>query len=491
MPPTVSLSTVKPITFGTDGWRGIIGDDFTFEAVRYAAQGVAGYLAERGLPAVVGYDCRFASEVFAEEVARVLAASGIRTLLFDRAGPTQVVSWTVIAERAAGGVVITASHNPYLFNGFKYKPETGSSAPAAVVAELERRINAVAARGPEAVRMAPPGHELVVRHDPRPSYMAQVGRMLDLDAIKGAGLRIVHECMYGSGAGYISELIGGGATTVTELHAERNPFFGGVNPEPIPQNLGAALAHLGSGGGDLCICTDGDADRVGIIDETGRFINQLQVYALLMRYLIEIRGWRGPVVKSINMTSMADQLGLRYGIDVHEVQVGFKNIAPRMLETDAVLGGEESGGFAFRGHMPDRDGILTGLFFADMIVRTGKPLSALVRELEELVGPHSYARHDHHLSRDTYQAERDRVLKVLGERTPVEVAGVPVARLRSDDGYKFTLADDSWVLVRLSGTEPLIRVYSEAASAQDVDARLKALEDLVEIGRDGTHREGD
>jgi phosphomannomutase len=215
------------------------------------------------------------------------------------------------------------------------------------------------------------------------------------------------------------------------------------------------------------------------------------VYALLMRYLIEIRGWRGPVVKSINMTSMADQLGLRYGIDVHEVQVGFKNIAPRMLETDAVLGGEESGGFAFRGHMPERDGILTGLFFADMIVRTGKPLSQLVLELEELVGPHAYARHDHHLSRDSYQAERNRVLGVLGDRTPAEVAGVPVARLRSDDGYKFTLADDSWVLMRLSGTEPLIRVYSEAASAQDVDARLKALEDLVEIGRDGTHREGD
>src|SRR5262245_22347575 len=225
----------RAIKFGTDGWRGIIGDDFTFEAVRFAAQGTAGFLAERAAEplAVVGYDCRFASEVFAEEVAGVLAGNGIRTLLFDRPSPTQVASWTVLARRADGAAVITASHNPYLFNGFKYKPETGSAAPPEVISDLERRINEVAALGPEAVRRASPDHALVERHDPRPAYYAQVARMVDLEAIRGAGLRILHECMNGSAYGYLAELAGGGATTVTELHAERNPSFRGVNPEPI------------------------------------------------------------------------------------------------------------------------------------------------------------------------------------------------------------------------------------------------------------------
>src|SRR5215470_13939633 len=272
-----------PIRFGTDGWRGVVGDDFTYETLRYAAQGVAEYLKERTPTplAVVGYDCRFASEFFAEDVARVLAGNGVRTLLFDRAAPTQVASWTVIDCKATGAAVVTASHNPYQFNGLKYKPETGSAAPPEVIAELERRISELAVRGLAAVRRAAPDDALIRRH----------------------------ESMHGSGAGYVMELIVGGASTVTELHAERNPFFGGVNPEPIPPNIAAAQRLMGDGRHDLCICTDGDADRVGIIDETGRFINQLQVYALLMRYLVEVRGWKGPVVKSINMTAMADRLG--------------------------------------------------------------------------------------------------------------------------------------------------------------------------------------
>ena len=469
------------IRFGTDGWRGVVGDDFTYETLRRAAQGVAGYLKDRAPQplAVVGYDCRFASEFFAEELARVLAGNGIRTLLFDRASPTQVASWTVIECRATGAAVVTASHNPYQFNGLKYKPETGSAAPPEVIADLERRIDMLAGKGTDEVRRAAPDDPLIERHDPRPAYYAQIGRMVDLDAIKVAGLKIVHECMHGSGAGYISDLIGGGATTVMELHAERNPFFGGVNPEPIPPNLSEALRVMGGGGSDLCICTDGDADRVGIIDETGRFVNQLQVYALLMRYLVEVRGWKGPVVKSVNMTAMADRLGKRYGLAVHEVPVGFKNIAPKMMETDAVLGGEESGGYAIRGHLPERDGILAGLFFADLIVKEGKPLSQILRELEAEVGPHAYARHDIHMARDTYEVDRGRVIETLAANAPRVIAGVPVERVRDDDGYKFFLRDGSWVLLRTSGTEPLIRVYSEAGSDEEVQARLAALEEVV------------
>jgi phosphomannomutase len=234
-----------------------------------------------------------------------------------------------------------------------------------------------------------------------------------------------------------------------------------------------------SGGQDLCICTDGDADRVGIIDETGRFINQLQVFALLMLYLFDVRHMTGPVVKTVNMTAMAEKLGAEFGATVYEVPVGFKNVAPKMMETNAVLGGEESGGFAIKGHIPERDGILIGLLFADMIVKLGQPLSQILAGLEKRVGPHSYARHDIHLNRETYDQDRKRILHTLETHEPKEVAGVKVERIRSDDGFKFYLADGSWVLLRASGTEPLVRIYSEAADQAAVEARLAALEDIV------------
>jgi phosphomannomutase len=466
------------IKFGTDGWRGITGDDFTYANVRRVAQGVAEYLMSRSKSpsAVVGYDCRFGSEEFARTVADVLAVNGVPSLIFDRPSPTQVASWTVIDRKATGAAVITASHNPYLFNGVKYKPETGSSAPTEVIAELEKRINAL----PD---VPPPDRDraasLVSIYDPRGPYYTQIGRMVDVGAIKDAGLRVLHECMYGSGYGYVAELLGGGRTKVTEMHAERNPFFGGVNPEPIPPNIDSTIARMKAGGFDLCICTDGDADRVGIIDETGRFINQLEVFALLILYLFEVRGLRGPIVKTVNMTSMAEKLGLQFGVEVFEVPVGFKNIAPKMMEVNAVVGGEESGGFAVRGHIPERDGILIGLLFADMIVKRGKPLSQIFADLVKRVGPHAYARHDIHLHRDTYDAERKRVLDLLANNAPKEVAGVKVARTRTDDGMKFYLADGSWVLFRTSGTEALVRIYSEAATHADVEARLTALEDIV------------
>ncbi|MEO8745716.1 MAG: phosphoglucomutase/phosphomannomutase family protein [Candidatus Dormiibacterota bacterium] len=469
-----------PIEFGTDGWRGVIAEDFTFDNVRYVAQGTAEYMKSRSNDplAIVGYDCRFASEDFARTVADIFATNGVRTLIFDRPSPTQVASWTVIDRKATGAAVITASHNPYLFNGIKYKPETGSSAPTEVIEDLERRINALT-KVPHADHGA--ARELVSTYDPRFAYYTQVARMVDVEAIKAAGLRIVHECMYGSGYSYVAELIGGGRTQVTELHNQRNPLFGGINPEPIRPNIDSTIAFMKVGGQDLCICTDGDADRVGIIDETGQFINQLQVFALLMVYLFEVRGMRGPVVKTVNMTSMVDKLGADFGVKVYEVPVGFKNVAPKMMETDAVLGGEESGGFGVRGHIPERDGILVGLLFADMIVKAGKPLSLILADLEKRVGPHAYARHDIHLPRETYDADRKRILDTLEKNEPQEVAGVAVQRIRADDGFKFYLADGSWVLLRASGTEPLIRIYSEASDGAAVEARLAALEDIVGI----------
>lgn len=468
------------IKFGTDGWRGVIADDFTFANVRRVAQATAQYMRTKSNEplAVVGYDCRFASEDFAQTVAEVFAANGIKTLIFDRPSPTQVASWTVIDRKATGAGVITASHNPYRFNGFKYKTETGSAVPSDVIAELEKGIEALD-HVPAPDRTVT--HGLVTTYDPRQAYYAQIARMVDVDGIRDAGMRIVHECMYGSGYGYIAELVGGGRTIVTELHNQRNPLFGGMNPEPIPPNIDSTLTFMKVGNQDLAICTDGDADRVGIIDEGGRFINQLQVFALLMLYLFETRGLRGPVVKTVNMTAMVDKLGAEFGERVYEVPVGFKYVAPKMMETNALLGGEESGGYAVRGHIPERDGILIGLLFADMMVKSGKPISQILADLEERVGPHAYARHDIHLPRDSYDADRKRILEALQNNEPDEIAGVAVQRVRSDDGFKFYLADGSWVLLRASGTEPLIRIYSEAADRESVDARLTALEDIVGI----------
>ena len=468
----------QQIKFGTDGWRGVVADDFTFANVRRVAQGTAEYMKSRSPDplAVIGYDCRFASEEFARAVADVLAANGVRSLMFDRPSPTQVASWTVIDRKATGAAVITASHNPYMFNGIKYKTNTGSAASPDVIAELEPRINALEdVPVPDEAKTA----GLVSSYDPRPPYYAQIARMVDLPAIRSAGLHIVHECMHGSGYGYIKELLDGGRTTVVELHSDRNPLFGGVNPEPIPPNIDAAIAYMRAGGQDLCILTDGDADRLGIIDETGRFINQLQVFALLMLYLFDVRHLVGPVVKTVNMTSMAEKLGAEFGAQVYEVPVGFKNVAPKMMETDAVLGGEESGGFAIKGHIPERDGILVGLLFADMIVKLGRPLSQILAGLEQRVGPHAYARHDIHLNRETYDRDRKRILSTLESHEPSEVAGVKVERIRSDDGFKFYLADGSWVLLRASGTEALVRIYAEAADKAAVEARLAALEDIV------------
>jgi phosphomannomutase len=275
--------------------------------------------------------------------------------------------------------------------------------------------------------------------------------------------------MYGSGAGYVSEILAGGTTTVLDVRSERNPGFGGIHPEPIPQNLAPTLELMKAGGHDLCICTDGDADRVGIIDETGRFINQLEVYALLMDYLLGVRGWKGPVVRTLTSTSMADRLAEMYGIECHEVQVGFKYVGPRMMESQAIMGGEESGGFGFRGHIPERDGILAGLFFADFILQKKKPLSALLQDIFDRVGPHAYRRRDLQLEREKFAEVKERTYARFQQEAPTEIGGRKVVKSRSDDGFKFYFEDGSWVLVRFSGTEPLLRVYSEASSGEQVD----------------------
>jgi alpha-D-glucose phosphate-specific phosphoglucomutase len=450
------------IKFGTDGWRAIIGEDYTFDNVRACAASVARYLQRHALDGrglVVGYDTRFASEDFAAAVAAVAAAGGIRVVLSDRACPTPVVSFSIIDRKAGGGVVVTASHNPWRWNGFKYKPDYGGSASPEIIAEIEEDLPALAeTQVPRLDADAAKERGLLELFDPRPPYLAQLRRLVDVERLRAAGLRVCYDAMYGTGAGYFTELLAGGKTTVEELHGFRNPLFPGMHaPEPIARNLDEMQATMSRGSFDAGIATDGDADRVGIADERGNFVNQLQVFALLAYYLLEYRGERGPIVKSVTTTAMVQRLGELYGVPVHETQVGFKFLGPKMMATDAIVGGEESGGYGFRGHVPERDGILAGLYMLDFVARTGKRPAELLAELYAKVGEHHYDRVDITLRDD----QRDAIRARAEAARPKTVAGVNVSAIDTTDGYRFMLGDAGWLLYRFSGTEPLLRIYTE------------------------------
>ncbi len=474
----------RPIVFGTDGWRARIADEYTFDSVRICAQSVADWvIAERqqSRGAVVGYDRRFASEHFARAAAEVLVANGVRTLLATQASPTQSLSYAVPTQRAFCGVVITASHNPWTDNGFKVKTASGAAAPPDVLAALERSIAEIQS-GERAVRREE--EPRIESFDPKPRYLARVAELFDLEKMRSAGLTIVAEPLYGSAAGYFTELLGGGKTKVVELHRERNPFFGGVNPEPIPPNIDEFLARIPKEQADIGLAVDGDADRAGLADEHGNFVNQLQVYGLLMWYLLEVRGLRKPVVKTVNMTLMADRLGAKYGVPVYEVPVGFKYIGPKMQETGAMMGGEESGGFGFAMHLPERDGIVADLFLLDFCLQTKQKPSQLLAELQALAGPSYYQRRDVRFTAEEYPDIRRRTLASLAEKHPEELAGRGVARivpLDTRDGVKYLRDDDSWLLVRFSGTEPLVRIYTETRSPGEVEPMLDAGAKLAEV----------
>ncbi|MPZ13170.1 MAG: phosphoglucomutase/phosphomannomutase family protein [Chloroflexi bacterium] len=464
------------IEFGTDGWRAVIGEEFTFENVRVCAQAVADYLgavglAERGL--VVGYDTRFASDRFAAAVAEVAAANGIRTALCDAPAPTPVVSYAVLDRHAGGGVVITASHNPGEWNGFKYKPEYAGSATPEIVAALESRIETIQKRG-DGVRRVPLAHAerdgLVERFDPSGPYLAQIERLVDVQRLRDAGLTVVVDAMYGAGMGYFRRILEGGSTRVVEIHSELNPLFPDMhNPEPIARNLATLRERVCSEGADIGLATDGDADRIGIVDERGIFVNQLQMYGLLLLYLLDVRGMRGPAVRSFTSTAMADRLGERYGIPVIETPVGFKYVGPKMMETRAIMGGEESGGFGFAGHIPERDAILAGLYALDLMVHRGRPFSGVLEYLTEKAGPSFYDRADITFDGDG----REAILRRVERAQPATLDGSRVVAVSDIDGTKFVLEDGSWVLIRFSGTEPLLRVYTETTD-QDRVARLLA-----------------
>lgn len=462
----------QTIVFGTDGWRGSIAEDYTFANVRRCSQGFADYMINHGNKGkwiVVGYDKRFLSEYFARAAAEVLTANGLNVYLTNDATPTPVIAFAVVDKQAAGAINITASHNPPVDNGFKVRNEFGGAIAPEGLKEIESLI--------------PPSEDLVKRiafsdaeagdkvriFDPAENYITHIKKLIDLEPIKNAGLTIIVDVMWGNGAGWFTRLLSGGSTRVIEIHNTRNPIFPEMKrPEPIQPNIDVGLQTTIDKKGDVLLITDGDADRVGIGDENGVFINQLQVYALLAYYLLEVRKLRGPIVKTLSTTSMLDKLGKIYDVPVYETGVGFKYVAPKMLETDAMIGGEESGGYAFRGNVPERDGILAGLYMLDFMVKLNKKPSQLLALLFEKVGAHYYDRID-----TAFSGNRATREKMILDANPQTIGGLKVTGLNTLDGFKFCLEDGGWLLIRFSGTEPIMRVYCETTHKDKVQAILK------------------
>jgi phosphomannomutase len=463
----------QAIRFGTDGWRGRIADNYTYAAVRRCAQGFAQFLTStetQGRSVVVGFDQRFASEHFAAAAAEVLAGNGFHVLLTSSATPTPAIAYAVLHHQAAGAVNITASHNPAWDNGFKVRDHTGGAIAPQGLKQIESFIpdtdDEVARRPLQQAEAS----GWIEPFDAAPAYQEQLARLVDLEPIRKAGLLVFADSMWGNGSGWFPRMLHGGSTRVVEIHSDRNPIFPEMaRPEPIPPNIDVGLRRAREGKADALLVTDGDADRIGLGDEHGSFVDQLRVYALLAFYLLEVRGLRGPIVKTLSTTSMLEKLGQLYDVPVYETGVGFKYVAPKMLEVDALIGGEESGGYAFRGHVPERDGILAGLYLLDMMVRLGQPPSRLVEALFAKVGPHYYDRVDTSLPPEQRAASEAR----LRDEHPASVGGLKVIDRRTTEGYKYVLEDGGWLLIRFSGTEPLVRVYCETTSEDRVQPILR------------------
>lgn len=458
------------IRFGTDGWRAVIAEDFTFRNLHRVAYAAAAWALEQSSApkVVVGYDTRFLGRAFAEYTARVLASAGVKALLPDSFVPTPAVSWATREFGCAAGVVITASHNPPEYSGFKLKADFGGPLLPDSVAEVEARI-------PASADGLPPLRSLdrlrasgaLAEQDLMTGYLACLRERLDIEAIRASGLRVAHDAMFGAGQGVFSALLGAGQ--VATLRHERNPGFGGQPPEPIERNLGVLAEAVAVEGCAAGIAHDGDADRVALFNERGQFVDSHTLLALLLRYLHKDAGLSGRVVKAFSSTSIIDRMGAAYGLPVETTRIGFKHIAGHIVQGDVLLGGEESGGIAAQGHIPDRDGLYIGLLVLQMMAQRGKNLSELVAELHDEFGAQAYRRIDFRTS----AAAKEDILQRLREgRGPASIAGAPVLRVDPFDGFKHYV-EGGWLLVRPSGTEPLLRVYAEAETPERAQALIR------------------
>jgi phosphomannomutase len=462
------LTTIK---FGTDGWRGVIGEEFT-EAnaalVIHAAAEVWATDGDRARPIVVGYDTRRNSRAVAEQSADILAANGWPVLLADRPVPTPLVSFTVVDRGATGGVVVTASHNPARFNGIKLKASFGGSVPPAFTARVE------AALGAKSPQCRAGGGGRVDRVNLVPPYLERLRSRIDTRARPPRPLRIVADALYGATNGFLRDLVPTGWGEVRLLHDAPDPSFGGLHPEPIPPHLDELAAEVRRTGSDLGLAMDGDGDRVGVIGPDGRWITPHEVLALLTRHLVRVRGWRGEVVKGFAVGVQVDRVCERLGLPLHVTPIGFKHIATLMESRDILIGGEESGGVGFRDHLPERDGLLSALFVLEAVVASGTTLDALIRSLEAEAGAAVYRRRDYTLHPDLGR----RLVARLDAVPPEQLGSRRVVRVETLDGRKYWLDGGAWVLVRPSGTEPVLRIYVEAPTAAEVDALHTAAEAL-------------
>lgn len=467
-----------PIHFGTDGWRAVISDEFTFANVRKVAQAIAQEVLSTGstFPAmVVGFDTRFLSDRYAIAVAEVLAAHGIRVWLAQADAPTPMISYAIVEKGADGGVMITASHNPPRYNGIKFKAAYGGSASPEAARSVERRI-----RLNEEAGITPPTlplHEaqvqgLIARFDPFPAYESHVRQLVNFTVIQQRPLPVAVDAMYGAGRIYLRRLLEDAGCTVTELRSEMNPGFNGIHPEPIARHLHPLIELMRRGEHRVGLATDGDADRIGAVDPSGRFIDPHGIMALLVEHLVHDRGLRGSVVKTVSTTQMLNRLARRYELPLHETPVGFNHISDWMLRENVLLGGEESGGISMAGHIPEGDGILMGLLLVEMVASRGCTLAELLDELMAApdMGRFHYAR----LDQPVRPFDKRELLAALLAGAPDTLAGVPVAQVSDRDGVKFILADESWLLIRPSGTEPVLRIYAEGHSDEQVQALLAA-----------------
>ena len=460
------------IKFGTDGWRAVIAEEFTFANVARVAQATADFwksnpVKDTEQAVVVGYDRRFLSDRFAQTTAEVMAGNGFSVLLTPEPTPTPAVSFAVHARRAVGGVMITASHNPPIFNGFKLKSHYGgSSAP-----ETCKGVESFLDRNPvQRVKLAEgrAARRIVIK-DVRPAHYIALKQLVDFKLIARSHLRFAHEALFGVGAGCFEVLLAGTTCKVTTLNGQHDPLFGGINPEPIEKNYGRSQAFLRQHPHDVCLVTDGDADRVGGMDGRGNYLTTHKLICLLLKHLVYNRKLNGRVIKALTTTSMVDKMCVAYGLQLVETGVGFKYVCAEMLKGGVLLGAEESGGIGFPGHIPERDGIAAGLMLLEMLAMERSTLPKLVARLEKEFGPHEYGRIDTH-----YPVEqRGDLMAFLRQKPPAKLLRSPVAEIKSFDGVKFIARDGSWLMLRGSGTEPILRIYAEARSHDEVKRLLR------------------
>jgi phosphomannomutase len=470
------------VKFGTDGWRGIIADDFTYANVRVAARAIAHYVMEHedaSAGVCVGYDTRFGSKSFAGIVAEVLAGAGIPVALANKVTPTPELSFAVRGRKAAGGVMITSSHNPAEWNGVKYKASYGGSGKPSIISAIEGYLDK-----PLKQAETPAKIELV---DFSPEYVAALEAFVDLKKIKASGYKFLVDTMYGAGKGYVAGIFERAGVPCVEFRSEVNPAFPGINPEPIMPHIAATRVEVVKQGCAAGLITDGDADRIGSVDEHGNVVDAHKIFAVILEWLLKRKGWPGDVTRAFNTTKMLDRIAAKYGRKLHEHGIGFKYVCDLMLEEDILIGGEESGGIGISKHLPERDGLLNSLLIANVMADEGKTLGELVAALQAEYGEHQYGRVDMHI---------DDALKVSAiERARAgvsEVAGLKVLRMETLDGIKFYLenpacagkenAAETWLLLRASGTEPLLRVYCESCSEESVAMVLKAAQAFVMEG---------